>query len=241
MKVSIIVPAYNEEKLLGSTLARMREAMQAFDEKGWECELIVCDNNSTDKTAEVAASSGARVIFEPVNQISRARNRGASVASGDWLVFIDADSWPSPALFAALTRKIQSGRVIGGGCFVRLDCAGQRARLLESIWNSISRMAGWAAGSFVYCEASAFHAVGGFSTHLFASEEIDLSKRLKAHGRKTKREFFIIREAWLLTSSRKFQLYTGWEYARFLARATLAPRATCADRDACHVWYDGRR
>ena len=77
MKFSIIIPAFNEEKLIAETLRRVRAAMAAFTDLGWETELIVCDNNSTDRTAELARSAGATVDFEPINQISRARNTGA--------------------------------------------------------------------------------------------------------------------------------------------------------------------
>ncbi|HEY8251721.1 MAG TPA: glycosyltransferase, partial [Burkholderiales bacterium] len=100
MKVSVVVPAFNEERLLAGSLTAIRAAARAFDDAGWACELIVCDNNSTDRTAEIAREAGARVVFEPVNQIARARNAGAARASGEWLVFVDADSYPSRELFA---------------------------------------------------------------------------------------------------------------------------------------------
>jgi glycosyltransferase involved in cell wall biosynthesis len=83
MKISIIIPAFNEEKLLGETLAHIKLAADIFTGIGWEIELIVCDNNSTDRTADIARAAGANVVFEPVNQISRARNSGAAAAVGD--------------------------------------------------------------------------------------------------------------------------------------------------------------
>src|SRR5690606_31223532 len=95
LKLSVVVPAYNEERLLGASLAAIREGLAAFEAAGWEAELVVCDNNSTDRTAEIARAAGARVVFEPINQISRARNTGARAGSGDWLLFVDADSFPS--------------------------------------------------------------------------------------------------------------------------------------------------
>ena len=94
-RLSLIVPAFNEERLLPSSLACIQTASVAFTAAGWATELIVCDNNSTDRTAAIAAAAGARVVFEPINQISRARNAGAAQASGDWLLFIDADSFPT--------------------------------------------------------------------------------------------------------------------------------------------------
>ncbi|MGA1016032.1 MAG: glycosyltransferase, partial [Limisphaerales bacterium] len=69
--VSFIIPAYNEAKLLPSTLHGIAQALGSWDEP-WE--LIVCDNDSTDETAELARSSGARVIHEPIRQIARSRN-----------------------------------------------------------------------------------------------------------------------------------------------------------------------
>ena len=108
MKVSVIVPAYNEERLISKTLGQLRRAMMAFSQAGWDSELIVCDNNSTDRTAELARECRATVVFEPINQIARARNSGAAAASGDWYVFVDADSEPSAALFADVVEQIQA-------------------------------------------------------------------------------------------------------------------------------------
>ena len=108
MKISIVVPAFNEEQLLPASLKAISDASAAFTEAGWTTELIVCDNNSTDRTAEIAAAAGAIVVFEPVNQISRARNAGAARATGDWLLFIDADSFPTRELFADLVAEIAS-------------------------------------------------------------------------------------------------------------------------------------
>ena len=93
MDYSIVIPAYNEEELLPRTLHALAAAMATTDLLG---EVVVTDNNSTDATAAVAAAHGARVVFEPINQISRARNCGAAAALGDFLIFVDAKS-PCPA------------------------------------------------------------------------------------------------------------------------------------------------
>src|SRR4051812_43971853 len=108
MKVSVVIPAFNEERLLGESLRHVCEAMAGFEQFDMETELIVCNNNSTDRTAEIAAEAGARVVFELINQIGRARNCGAAAAAGDWLVFVDADSHPSAGLFEDVAREIQS-------------------------------------------------------------------------------------------------------------------------------------
>src|SRR5437870_5030137 len=149
MQISVIVPAFNEEKFIARSLRKIRAATDAFSCLGWESEIIVCDNNSSDRTAEKAWAAGATVVFEPVNQISRARNKGASAATGDWLVFIDADSYPRGELFEDLAAVIRAGRCLGGGATVKMDRAAGWTRVLMPIWNAISRMKRWAAGSFV--------------------------------------------------------------------------------------------
>lgn len=231
MKLSIVVPAYNEEKLLAQSLASIRDAAAGFD-----TELIVCDNNSTDRTAEIARQAGARVVFEPVNQISRARNAGAAAASGEWLVFIDADSFPEDGLFRDLMEVISSERYVGGGALVRFDDADRLATGAVAVWNLISRAMGWAAGSFVFCSADAFRRIGGFSTELYASEEIDFSRKLKRLGRVA-----ILHRHPLRTSGRKTRLYSKREYLGLLARIVLTGGRALRKRDQCFAWYDGRR
>src|SRR5882672_9392793 len=107
MKISVVVPAFNEERLLTASLSSIRAAMEGFARIGWESELIVCDNKSTDRTAEIAKGAGAQVVFEPVNQIGRARNAGAARARGDWIFFVDADSWPTRELFDDAAQTIE--------------------------------------------------------------------------------------------------------------------------------------
>src|SRR5258706_7281326 len=88
MKISLVVPAFNEERLLPGSLSSMRAAMQGFARLGWHSELIVCDNNSTDRTAEIAIAAGGEGGFEPVNPINRARHaRAAPAPRGSSLFF----------------------------------------------------------------------------------------------------------------------------------------------------------
>jgi glycosyltransferase involved in cell wall biosynthesis len=241
VKVSVIVPAFNEEKLLPATLRSIKAAAEAFAARGWPTELIVCDNNSTDLTAALARAAGATVVFEPVNQIGRARNAGAHAATGDWLIFVDADSTPSRELFADVAAHIQRGDCLAGGSTVWLAGDYPIAKLITRGWNLLSRLVRWAPGSFIFCEASAFRDTGGFNLELFASEELDLSQRLKKLARRRGRRFVILHRHPLLTSPRKMHLYTPWEHLRFLGRTVLAGGRTLRSREACPTWYDGRR
>jgi len=240
MKLSIVVPAFNEERLLPASLASIRAAAQAF-EGGWDWELVVCDNNSTDRTAEISRAAGARVVFEPHNQISRARNAGAAAATGDWLLFIDADSTPSRELFEDLREAIDSGLVLAGGATIVADSTALSVRFALGFWNAISRSLHWAAGAFVFCRKDAFSGMGGFSEELYASEELDLSQRLKRLAREEGKEFRILHRHSLLTSARKMHLY-GWrELAPIFGRFLLHPRRMLRSAKDCSPWYDGRR
>ena len=242
MRVSVVLPAFNEEKLLPAALASVKAAASAFTARGWEWECVVCDNNSTDGTAAVARAGGATVVFEPVNQIGRARDAGARAATGEWLVFIDADSTPSAELFASIATRIAEGRALAGGSTVELEPGTPRyARFVCGFWNLWSRLAGWAAGSCVWVEASAFRAVGGFGTEYYAGEEVFLSRRLKSLARRSGRRFVILADHPLRTSSRKLKLYTLTEAGRFFFRMLFTAGRAAKRPENCEIWYDGRR
>ncbi|HKU45659.1 MAG TPA: glycosyltransferase [Burkholderiales bacterium] len=236
MKVSVVVPAFNEERLLAGSLAAIRAAMGAFD----DAELIVCDNNSTDRTAEIAREAGATVVFEPINQIARARNRGAAAATGDWLIFVDADSYPSKELFADAREAMRAG-ALAGGATVAFETSDRYVRASIAAWNYVSRRLRWAAGSFIFCDATAFREIGGFDQDLYAGEEIYLSKKLKRLARRKRRPVVILHAYPLRTSDRKAHLYTKGEHLRFMLKALFFGRRALRSRESCYAWYDGRR
>jgi glycosyltransferase involved in cell wall biosynthesis len=240
VKISIVVPAFNEEKLLGESLTRMKSAAGVFGRRGWDVELVVCDNNSTDRTAEIARAAGALVVFEPVNQIARARNRGAAAATGDWLIFVDADSHPGGPLFEEVAEQIQSGWCLAGGATVRMDEKHLVGGVFTRLWNYSSRLGRWLAGSFIFVETAAFRRLGGFSDKLFAAEELELSQRLKRLARETGRGIVILHRHPLVTSARKLRLYTLWDHLKLLVQVLFNRRALTR-RESCTLWYDGRR
>lgn len=240
MKISVVVPAFNEERLLGASLEQIKRAANAFTQTGWETELVVCDNNSTDRTAEIARAAGAKVVFEPVNQIARARNTGAAAATGDWLVFVDADSHPDAGLFVEVAEQIKSGRCLAGGATIRLDQDLFIPRLVTRVWNFVSRSGRWMAGSFIFVEKAAFQKIGGFSLEFFAAEELDLGKRLKKFAQVTGRKIVILHRHPIVTSARKMYLYSAGEHIAILLKF-LFNRKALTRRDDCVLWYDGRR
>jgi len=235
MRYSIVVPAWNEAAFIGESLERLREAMDGVS--GHVGELVVVDNNSTDATAEIAREGGARVVFEPINRIARARNAGAGVAGGDAFVFVDADSWCSARLLQTALDRLAGGRTVGGGSTIASDrpVSGGARRGLD-LWNRIGTTLKLAAGCFVYCRRDAFEAIGGFSEKVYAGEEIFLSRALKRWGRRRGLAFEVLDEDPVVTSVRKIDWYTPAQLARQTA-LVLLPGALYS-KTLCRTWYD---
>lgn len=242
MKVSVVIPAFNEEKLLGACIDAARTAFAA-QPAGPEYELIVCDNNSTDGTAALAAARGVKTVFEPLNRIAGARNSGAAAASGDWLLFIDADSRLSPATLAETLRLMKGGGCCGGGALVAFSEPLPPAwgAVLTRLWNLLSVTFKLAAGSYVFCRRDAFLSVGGFSPRLYAAEEIELSAALKRWGAARGLDFKIIVSAPHFSSGRKFRMYGFRELAGQVFSFLSGPLGAVRDPGRLKIFYGGKR
>ena len=241
MHLSIIIPAFNESRLIERSLQSVADSIAANNKPGFTSETIVVDNNSTDNTAELARLAGARVVFEPVNQIGRARNAGAAQATGEWLLFLDADSLLGPELLADILQVIESGKYVGCGSTLRMDGLPWWANMTLLLWTGASVLFRWAAGALIVCRRDAFQEVGGFDQDLYALDEIRLSKQLKQWGRRLGLQFTILTGHPLETSSRKVLLYSGGEIAAQIFRIFVLPKKTLQDKKHLSVWYDGRR
>ena len=241
MYLSIIIPAFNEERLITQCLNSVSESIAANHRPDFEFEVIVVDNNSTDKTADLARRSGAIVVFEPINQISRARNAGAAMAKGDWLLFVDADSLLSPGMITDILKLIDSNKYVGCGSIMQMPGSTWSGAMILKIWTVISIAFRWASGALVVCRADAYREVGGFSLNLYAADEVDLSHSLKKWGSKRGLKFTILTRHPLVTSARKLELYSGWEMAKQFIQVFLSPRKALQNKKKLPIWYDGRR
>ncbi|MCS6306044.1 MAG: glycosyltransferase [Nitrospira sp.] len=223
MRLSIVIPAFNEARLIERSLQSVAVSIAANQTSGFTSEIIVVDNNSTDNTAELA------------------RQAGAAHATGDWLLFLDADSLLSPELLADIVQVIESGKYVGCGSTLCMDGLPWWANVTLLLWTGTSVLFRWAAGALIVCRRDAFQAVGGFDQDLYALDEIRLSKQLKRWGRRRGLQFTILTSHPLETSSRKVSLYSGREIAAQIFRIFVLPKRTLQDKKHLSVWYDGRR
>ena len=232
--LSIIIPAYNEEAFLPRTLESLGKVIKS---RPVDIEVIVVDNNSTDNTASIAGDWGARVVFEPYNQISRARNAGAGAALSDFLVFLDADTELNEALLWAALERLQGQHCCGGGTLVRFEReVPWLAQAFLNCWNWLAVKLSLAAGCFIYCRRDAFEDVGGFSEEVYASEEIWLSRAITSWGRDREMSFDIITDWPISTSVRKVDWYSQGKLLVLFLPILLFPPLVRV-QSFCKAWY----
>ena len=233
MLISFVVPAYNEEVMIGATVRTLRASASALGEP---YELLVVDDDSTDATADVARANGAAVLHVKLRQISAVRNAGARTSRGDLLVFVDADTLVPENTLRAMLDAV-SGGAVGGGARVRFDAHGVGAwtrRLSEAGCWMMYRL-GFTGGCFLFARRNAFEAAGGFDERYFASEEIHLKLALGKLGR------FAVVPAAVITSGRKLRIFTAGQILRQVLRLALRGLPAVRRRDGLDFWYNGQR
>ena len=230
--LSFIVPAYNEELELPSTIAAIRTAAASANQN---YELIVVDDASTDATAEIAGKAGAQIVSINRRQIAAARNAGANIARGDILFFVDADTRINAAHIVDALAALRDGAV-GGSARVAADGAIPLwGRIFITVFCAIYFANNLGAGAFLFTTRQNFDAVGGFDEQLFIGEEVYFSLAMKKLGR-----FKILREP-ILTSGRKLRMYSaGKILSQSFSIIIRGKRAACS-REKLDFWYDGKR
>jgi len=230
--ISFVVPAYNEEKYLGPTLASIHAAARAVGEP---YEIVVANDNSNDGTVQVAEAGGARVVTVSKRQIAGTRNEGAKAAVGEWLVFVDADTQVTEPVVRGVVDALRAGAV-GGGSGVRFADGPPWIHRWVGAIAFIMRLCRWAAGCFVFARRDAFVAVGGFDEQFYASEEIHFSRAMKKQGR------FVILRGHVLTSGRKAEKFSRWDTIKMMFPMLLqGPKGAKSRELTREFWYPDKR
>ena len=116
--ISVIIPAHNEEKYIERCITSIKKSAKQF--RG-NVEIIVVCNRCSDRTAEIAKSNGAVVVWNEDRCIAKVRNAGIAVASGKIIVTIDADNRMTKGTLSEIYHLLKTGKYIGGGAPIRFE------------------------------------------------------------------------------------------------------------------------
>lgn len=163
MKLSVVVPAHNEERVISGTLRAIRAQRAPVH------EVVVVCNGCRDATAARARAGGARVVVTERRGVSLARNLGARHATGDTLLFVDADVRVPPGLSAAIGAAVRARRAAVGT--VRVVPDRRRYVLHYAVAALLIRALRAASNGLIFCSAPLFAAAGGFPEGVRVGED----------------------------------------------------------------------
>jgi glycosyltransferase involved in cell wall biosynthesis len=179
MKVSVVIPAFNEEKFLSKTI----EAVRANEISEEDYEIIVVNNGSSDRTAEIARRAGVTLVESERRFVGAARNMGARVARGEVLSFLDADCIPKTDWLREGIKSLDQEKCVTGAQCEAPDDAGW----IERVWFSHQRTGRIEiphinSGNLII-HRSLFFEIGGFDETLSSGEDFEFCSRAKSRVR----------------------------------------------------------
>jgi len=189
--ISIIIPTLNEEKIIENTLKSLKEL------RDYEYEIIVSDGGSKDKTIEIAKKYGAKVIiYDGIlrQTIGGGRNLGASIASGDFFVFLDADvkipdinNFFKKALSLFDNQKKLVGLTVRMKVFPEMETLADKLIFASNdytlfFWNNIIQI-GRSGGEFQMIQAPIFRKNKGYNEKIAVCEDSEIFQRLSRDGK----------------------------------------------------------
>jgi rSAM/selenodomain-associated transferase 2 len=214
VQLSVVIPALNEERSLGATLAALPEGI----------EVVVVDGGSTDETVQVATSRGVRVIgTERGRGVQMAA--GARASAGDAIWFLHADSIPRSDAADVIVRALADPHVAAGNFALRFDGESYGARFLNLLYPLLARIGLRYGDSGIFVRRAAYEKAGGFAAFPIF-EDLDLLRKLKVHGR------FVTLSCVLITSSRRFE---GRNFAFTFVRWCVMQLLYWAGVDPCRI------
>lgn len=204
MKLSVVIPAYNEEKYLPPTLDAVKTAVGSIR----DVEVIVVDNCSTDATRKIASAFGATIVDENERNIGRVRNTGAAYASGEVIVFLDADTLVRPGVFGAIVDAMSDPACVGGSVAVEYEPPRNRQlfmRWFMRLWTVLGRFTRMRQGALQFCRADVFRDIGGYDVTIYVGEDIEFHWRMDRIAKARKGFTKFVEEPKVQTSSRRWE------------------------------------
>lgn len=183
-QISVVIPAYNEEDWIELPLKSLED--QEFD---GEYEVIVVNNASTDKTGQIAKDFGARVVEEPEKGYTRACQTGFEAANNPIIAVTDADTKVSDGWLNEIRNSFSETEVVGAyGPITFHDDDGYYNWLAKYGFTVFLKLNHWLGkphldGFNMAVSQKAFEEVGGFNLSMQSASDVDLSQRLKTHGK----------------------------------------------------------
>jgi glycosyltransferase involved in cell wall biosynthesis len=196
MHVSVIIPAYNEADVLPLLLSDLEH------QRSVEAEVIVADAASTDDTRQIAEVRGATVVEGGLP--AAGRNAGARAASGDLLVFLDADVRLPRRFLARAAREMREKDAVVATCVARPMSHLTADRLIHRFANLFIRMNQdsnpHAPGYCILVRRDVFEEIGGFDEAIRIAEDHDFVSRASAHGK-----FRLLESTYVKVNVRRFE------------------------------------
>lgn len=230
--ISFVIPAHNEEALLGCTI---RTIHQSAKSAGEPYEIIVANDDSTDATAEIASSLGAKVIDVKLRHIAAVRNAGSKHATGELLIFVDADTKVTPESVQQAIAAVKAGAIAGAARAAFDGPLPFSVKVASGMFFRGIYLLGMATGCFFFVTRDAFARIGGFDERYYTAEDCQLAKDLRKHGR------FVLLKATVLTSGRKMRAYTPWQLATTFGRIVFRGKRAMMDKKGLEFWYNAPR
>ena len=211
MSISVIIPAYDEERYLGETLHSVQRAKGLLLEmRGVATEIIVVDNGSIDATASIARAAGAQVIEESEHNVARVRNTGAATASGQVLVFIDADVTVPESLLWRIDEVMADEACLGGAVDTIYQPAKHSVKIYLRMWRLLGKLMGMAQGATQFCRRDVLVSLEGYDETLFMGEAVDFYWRMKRLAKRGRARVCFMGDVQVSPSTRRFDRWSFW-------------------------------
>ena len=223
MTISIIIPTINESENIGKLVFYFRELGNALLK-----EIIVIDGGSTDNTVELAENAGAKVISSPQKGRAYQMNLGASIAEGDILYFVHADTLPPTSCLTDIMEALQQGFEMGR--FLSQYDSSSFLLKINAYFSKYDWFAGMGGDQTLFITKSLFNEAGGFNGTLKIMEDFEFCARARQNH-----QYKIISKP-VLISARKY-IKNAWLKVQIANYTVVKMYKNGANQESMYLKY----